>query len=274
MGHAKSHASAADGNFTQFVVYQNGLFIEFVFNCKDSGSICVSYNYLMIDDANNHNPIHFSREDFKLSERKLLRDGQWANARVDFVHINDQDWTVKDFSSRTWWVRNSIGRFLLRRELRVLKQLNGIVGISSAAFRIDAFALATQFLPGRILAQVQPAEVGADFFPHLEALVQAIHIRKIVHLDIRGPKNILVQPNGKPAIIDFQSSLSTRWMPNFLRRILEDIDLGGVYKRWNLWQPQTLDETRREVLERSNRFRRFWLLRGYPTFGSKKPRAK
>ena len=102
-------------------------------------------------------------------------------------------------------------------------------------------------------------------------IVQELLANAIRHAN---PKNILVQPNGKPAIIDFQSSLSTRWMPNFLRRILEDIDLGGVYKRWNLWQPQTLDETRREVLERSNRFRRFWLLRGYPTFGSKKPRAK
>ncbi len=215
----------------------------------------------------------FSREDFERSERKLLRDGQWANARVDLVHINACDWTVKDFSSRSWWVRNSIGRFLLRRELAVLKKMAGINGISSASFRIDAFALATEFLPGRILAHVKPHEVSADFFPQLEALVQAMHARKIVHLDIRGPKNILVQPNGEPGIIDFQSSLSTRWMPHFLRHILEDIDIGGVYKRWNLWQPQTLDDTRRGVLERSNRLRRFWLLRGYPTFGSKKRRG-
>jgi hypothetical protein len=224
----------------------------------------------MTDDAYNRKSAHFTRDDFNNCERELLRDGQWANARVDFVHINDQDWTVKDFSSRSWWVRNSIGRFLLRRELRVLKQLSGIDGISSVAFRIDAFALASQFLPGRILAHAKPEGVRADFFPQLEALVQAMHARKIVHLDIRGPKNILVQPDGRPGIIDFQSSLSTRWMPNFLRRILEDIDLGGVYKRWNLWQPQTLDDTRRGVFERSNRFRRLWLLRGYPTFGSKR----
>lgn len=237
---------------------------------KSSCTICVRYNCLMTEDAKNRKLTHFTREDFNRCERKLLRDGQWANARVDLVHINASDWTVKDFSSRSWWVRNSIGRFLLRRELRVLKQLNGIIGISSTAFRIDAFALATQFLPGRALAQAKPEDVGANFFPCLEALVQAMHARKIVHLDIRGPKNILLQPNGKPAIIDFQSSLSTRWMPNFLRRILEDIDLGGVYKRWNLWQPQTLDDTRRAVFERSNRFRRLWLLRGYPTFGSKR----
>lgn len=216
----------------------------------------------------------FSRADFNRAERQLLRDGQWANARVELVQLNGADWTVKDFSSRSWWVRNGIGRFLLGRELRVLRRLHGITGISPAAFRIDAFAMATRFLPGRMLAQVRPDEVTPAFFLQLETLVQAIHARKLVHLDIRGPKNLLLLPDGTPGIIDFQSSLSTRWMPGFLRRTLEDIDLGGVYKRWNLWQPQSLDAGRRAVFERGNRLRRLWLLRGYPVFGSKQRNPK
>lgn len=214
----------------------------------------------------------FSREVYSRSERKLLREGQWANARVELVRIDGVEWTVKDFAPRAWWVRNSVGRFLLRRELRVLQRLHGIAGISPAAFRIDAYAMATRYLPGRILAQVRPDEVTPAFFLQLEALVQSMHARKLVHLDIRGPKNLLLQPDGTPGIIDFQSSLSTRWLPGFLRRILEDIDIGGVYKRWNLWQPQTLDAGRRAVFERGNRLRRFWKLRGYPTLGTKRRR--
>lgn len=226
----------------------------------------------MTREASPSTAPEFSREQFESAERRLLRDGQWANARVELVHIDGVDWTVKDFASRSWWVRNSIGRFLLRRELRVLQRLRGIAGISPAAFRIDAFAMATRYLPGRILAQVHADEVAPDFFLQLEALVQSMHARKLVHLDIRGPKNLLLQPDGRPGIIDFQSSLSTRWMPGFLRRILEDIDIGGVYKRWNLWQPQTLDAGRRDVFERGNRLRRFWMLRGYPTLGTKRRR--
>lgn len=226
----------------------------------------------MSNDPSNAQVNPFSRGDFSRAERKLLRDGQWANARVERVHIDGVDWTVKDFSSRSWWVRNSIGRFLLRRELRVLQRLHGIAGISPASFRIDAFAMATRYLPGRILAQVRPDEVGPAFFLQLEALVQSMHARKLVHLDIRGPKNLLLQPDGTPGIIDFQSSLSTRRLPGFLRRMLEDIDIGGVYKRWNLWQPQTLDAGRRAVFERGNRLRRFWMLRGYPTLGTKRRR--
>lgn len=212
----------------------------------------------------------FSRADFQRAERSLLREGQWANARVERVHIGGHDWTVKDFSPRAWWVRNSVGRFLLRRELRALALLRGLDGVSPQAFRIDAFAMASRFQPGRSLAQVRPAEVTPAFFLALEELVRAMHARGLVHLDIRGPKNILLSPDGKPGLIDFQSSLRTRRMPGFLRGILEDIDIGGVYKRWNLWHPETLDAGRRQVFERGNRLRRFWLLRGYPAFGRRR----
>lgn len=210
-------------------------------------------------------PAGFERRDLDRAERELLREGQWANARVELVHIGGWDWTVKDFSPRSWWVRNSIGRFLLGRELRALKRLHGLAGFSAGSFRIDRFALAARFLPGRPLAQVRPDEVTSEYFVRLEALVRSMHARGLVHLDIRGPKNLLLMPDGTPGIIDFQSSLSTRWMPAFLRRILEDGDLSGVYKRWGSWQPATLDAERREVLERSNRLRRLWPFRGYPT---------
>jgi protein-S-isoprenylcysteine O-methyltransferase Ste14 len=223
--------------------------------------------------AANSPPAGFEREVLDRAERRLLREGQWANARVELVHIGGLDWTVKDFSPRSWWVRNSIGRFLLARELRALQRLHGLTGVTADSFRIDDFALAARFLPGRSLAQVRPDEVTSDYFLQLEALVRSMHATGLVHLDIRGPKNLLLMPDGTPGIIDFQSSLSTRWMPARLRRVLEDGDLSGIYKRWNAWQPDTLDEERRKTLYRSNRLRRLWPFRGYPTFGTKS-RAK
>lgn len=231
----------------------------------------LGYNPAMIRDNSTAGPdARFGRAELERTERSLLREGQWANARVQRVQINGQDWTVKDFAPRAWWVRNSVGRFLLRRELRALALLQGLDGVSAQAFRIDAFAMATRFQPGRSLAQVQPEEVTPAFFITLETLVRAMHARGLVHLDIRGPKNLLLMPDGRPGLIDFQSSLRTRWMPGFLRRILEDIDIGGVYKRWDRWYPGTLDAERRRVFERGNRLRRFWLLRGYPTLTAKR----
>lgn len=219
----------------------------------------------------NRPPALFEREDLERAERKLLREGQWANARVELVQIEGLHWTVKDFSHRSWWVRNIIGRFLLARELRAMKRLHGLAGFSAGSFRIDSFALAARFLPGRALAQVLPDEFTLEYFLRLEALVRSMHAMGLVHLDIRGERNLLLMPDGAPGIIDFQSSLSTRWMPTVLRRTLEDGDLSGVYKHWGSWQPDTLDDERQRVLERSNRLRRLWPFRGYPTLGTRDP---
>ena len=48
------------------------------------------------------------------------------------------------------------------------------------------------------------------------------------------------------------------------------MDLSGIYKKWQRWQPDTLGDERLALLDRLNRWRRWWLLRGY--FGMSKKR--
>lgn len=205
----------------------------------------------------------FGRDQVRSAERELLRDGRFANARVERVRIDGVDWIFKDFSSRAFLVRHTIGRFLLGRELRALRHLDGIPGIPSQAFRVDAFAIAARYVPGRTLARVEGALVSTAFLISLEALLEQVHARGLVHLDTRGGSNLLMMPDGEPGIIDFQATLSTRWMPAPLRRWFDDMDMSGVYKKWLRWQPETLDEQRRARYERLTRWRRLWLLRGY-----------
>ena len=93
--------------------------------------------------------------------------------------------------------------------------------------------------------------------------MQKIHERDIVHLDIRYRNNILVTDDGDPAVIDFQSYFRLNRLPSFLRQPLKEVDLSGVYKRWNRTYPGTLNEERLAILERINRKRRYWPLKGY-----------
>jgi hypothetical protein len=205
----------------------------------------------------------FDRPTFERSARTLLRDGRWANARVWRAEIDGRSWVVKDFAPRAAWVRNTIGRLFVRRELRMLVRLQRIDGVPPDVFRLDAHAIAFGYLDGETLGKVDPARQTADFFLALEALMQAIHARGIVHLDNRGSGNVLMRPDGGPALIDFQSALSTRWMPAAWRRFLEQIDLAGVYKKWHARDPASMGAERMAVQERMLRLRRFWLLRGY-----------
>jgi tRNA A-37 threonylcarbamoyl transferase component Bud32 len=215
-------------------------------------------------------PAAFGRDALASAERELLRDGRFANARVERLRIDGVDWLFKDFAPRSFVVRHTVGRFLLGREVRALRRLQGINGVPTAAFRVDAFSMAARFVPGRTLARVEAAQVSTDYLVALEALLRQVHARGLVHRDPRGGGNLLMMPDGAPGIIDFQAALSTRCMPAGLRRGLEAVDLSGVYKKWLQWQPETLGEARLASFERLNRWRRWWLLRGY--FGLRKKR--
>jgi serine/threonine protein kinase len=210
----------------------------------------------------------FDRGRLAGAEHELLRDGRFANARVERVRIDGVDWIFKDFSTRSFVVRETVGRFLLGREVRALRRLEGLPGVPSQAFRIDAHAMAARFVPGRSLALLQDDAIDTDYLAALEALLQQVHARGIVHLDNRGGGNLLLQPDGRPGIIDFQAALSTRWMPAPLRRWFDALDMSGVYKKWQQWQPGTMGVERRASYERMTRWRRLWVLRGY--FGLRK----
>ena len=84
----------------------------------------------------------FTREDLAQADVQLLRDGRAANAVVTCVTWKGRRWTVKDFSSRSWWVRRLLAPFLLGRELKILRRLSGVDGVAEDAFRIDADAIA------------------------------------------------------------------------------------------------------------------------------------
>lgn len=191
----------------------------------------------------------------------MLRDGRWANARVFRVDHAGRRWVVKDFASRAWWVRNTIGRWFVRRELASLQRLAGIDGVPPDAFRLDGYALAFGYVDGLNYGKV-PVAVPA-YFIALEALMRAVHERGIVHLDNRGSGNVLVRPDGSPALIDFQSAVSTRRMPAFLRDWLQAIDLTGVYKKWQQADAASMGADRRAQYARVNRWRHWWVLRGY-----------
>lgn len=205
----------------------------------------------------------FTRADLARADRELLRDGRWANARVEKVTLDGVAWTFKDFSSRPFLVRNTIGRFLSRREWRALSRLAGIDGVPGDAFRVDCHAIAARYLSGTLLAKLSAERADTAFLEAYETFLAAVHGRGIVHLDTGGGSNMLMQDDGRPGLIDFQAALFTARLPGGVRRLLEDIDMAGLYKKWALWQPGTLGPQRRAVLERMQRWRRFWVLRGY-----------
>ncbi len=97
-----------------------------------------------------------------------------------------------------------LGRWLCEHEHRILTRLQGICGIPQLAARWRRNGLIYLFIEGDSLDQ-KPA-LPDDFFDRLNALVQRIHQRNIVYLDMNKRGNILLGEDGNPYLIDYQIS--------------------------------------------------------------------
>ncbi len=204
-----------------------------------------------------------SRQMLSTEAPHYLSRGRAANADVRLLAIDGQRWVVKDFSACPWFIRNSLGRWMIGRELRALQRLDGIAGIPEGARRIDRYAFSYHFIEARPLAKVPAAELSPAFFLAYEKLVRQMHERGLVHLDLRNSGNVLVSPDFQPILIDFQSWLALpRWWPA-LARYLQKIDLSGVYKFWTRCLPGTMDAERQAVLDSVNNWRRGWVFSNY-----------
>lgn len=206
----------------------------------------------------------FTRQDLACSQYEVLSRGRLANADLFRIKKDGVYWVVKDFSQCLLPVRKILGPLMVRRECRSLVRLQGIKGIPESPFMLDRYALCYRFIPGRTLRFVEAWSLTSDFFHALEHLVLRMHEHNIVHLDVRNRRNILVTDAGRPALIDFQSSLHLIHVPKPLHRLLKDIDLSGVYKNWHMLRPDLLDEERRNHLSAMNRKRNYWIFKGYP----------
>jgi predicted Ser/Thr protein kinase len=207
---------------------------------------------------------HFTRADLERGPREVLSRGRWANAVLYRFEHEGVNWVVKDFRPRGALVRMLIGRFLIGREFRALRRLVGIPATPQGAFRIDAYALAYRYVPGRSLRGTRNVVLDPGFFAALERGLAAMHSRaNLAHFDLRNARNILMTDAGEPLLIDFQSAVETGWMPGPLRRFAQRVDLAAIYKHWRKRSPDTLGEERLATLARMNRIRPLWALRGY-----------
>ena len=216
----------------------------------------------------------FDRSAFYEKEPELLVEGlsggRRANADVFYFNSGEGEWVLKDFSHCAPLIRKTWGRWAVQREYETLLRLQGVEGVPADPFRLDAYAVGYRFVRGCNLRDVAHDVIPDDFFYLLEKTIMQMHDRNIVHLDMRNRRNILMQSDGKPVLLDFQTSLNLRRVPRHLRALLKDIDLSGVYKLWKRRRPDLFDGHRMKHLDAVNRKRAVWFFKGYPMGMGKK----
>ncbi|GAB4139029.1 MAG: hypothetical protein Fur0037_05020 [Planctomycetota bacterium] len=135
-----------------------------------------------------------------------------------------------------WPGSRIVAKLLLRREKKALLALSGLASVpariederlercpSADGLRPDpGVVLLRSWIEGTPLWQAR--ELASDFFDRLADLVRAVHDRGVCHNDLHKENNVLVDPAGRPALVDFQlASVHERRGRRFRRRCAEDL---------------------------------------------------
>jgi tRNA A-37 threonylcarbamoyl transferase component Bud32 len=148
-----------------------------------------------------------------------LQHGRWRAPDVLLVEGPAGPVVVKDFAPRSPWLRQTLGRLLVWRELRAYRALQGHPAVPRLLGPLDAFAFAIEYRPGERMTREITGRVSAQFATALEDAVRSMHDRGVAHLDLRHRSNVLVGEDGEPVLIDFASAicfrpggLAARWL--------------------------------------------------------------
>jgi len=199
------------------------------------------------------------REEFENSEL-LIKGNAFGKPDLHRVEVAGRTLMVKDVRKKNLLFRWTLGLWLIDKEWKIYSRLAGIQGIPKAVERIDRFAFAMEFIPGRPIERGET--LPASFFADLERVLGEIHGRGVVHMDLRHKGNVLLSEKGDPFLIDFNSSFSFKEkgvLHRVLFPLLRYVDFGGLLKLKQRVSPALMTSEELSFLKRFNRLRKLWI---------------
>ena len=186
---------------------------------------------------------------------------KWRDARVKVVECDGQCAILKDVHDRHPLFRFTFGRRLIAREFRVYQVLEGVEGVPRAYRKLDKDAFLVEYINGEFVSRKKVRaglEVGEEFYAGCFGIIEELHRRGVVHLDLRSNKNFLIGAGDRPYVVDFASAICVpRWLPlrGLWVRLLGASDRAGVLKMKQRLTPGLVSDGQRKELARFERLR-------------------
>jgi len=188
----------------------------------------------------------------------ILRHSSNTRPVIWVIEENGVRAVVKDFSTSKFFYRNIIGRFLIWREHKAYKKLQGLKGVPACYGVIDGLALALEEIPSQPLKKHNKnIKLSGTFFDDLKNIVDSFHKRGLSHCDLKNGANVLVGHDCRPYIVDWSASISKkecRFFPLnriYLKFVLDDYF--AIIKLRMRYAPETLAlEEKRQYAHRSH----------------------
>jgi len=206
---------------------------------------------------------NLTREDLEKGYVRRLNKNLSAKPDIRLVEIDGHRAVHKDIRQKPSLVRYTLGSWLIKREYRIYRRLPGCRGVPRLHSRPDRWSILVEYVEGDYLRREDSRLHEPVFFHRLSRLVEAIHARGVVHLDLRHRGNIMITKDGEPYVIDFNGSFYLGGNA-FARRLLpwfKKVDFFGLLKLKQRVTPHLLTEQEKARLRWFRVIRRFWILK-------------
>jgi len=164
-----------------------------------------------------------------------------------------KEWKPKAGALIRWWSRR-----IIQREMRHYEALQGVRGIPRFLGRLDDRAFLMEYVEAQPIRRRLPRPLLESGVKSLEGVLEGMHARRFVHLDLRNKGNILIDAQGNAWVIDLQQGLDCS--RGILRRILfpllKRFDEKAILKFRARYLPETLDPSIRDRLVKKHTTRK------------------
>lgn len=186
----------------------------------------------------------------------VLIKGRLFKADVFVARSTSGRFVVKDYAKKGFWERNLVGRTVIGREARAYMALAGMDGLLSRFKRLSPFSLAIEYLDGKDLGRLEREELAPGVMRQFEQVVDKLHERGWVHLDLHRRSNILLV-DGKVFVVDLASAVHTGSIPligQWFTRLVGIADRLSLIKMKTIFAPELMTARERAWLRTRNMF--------------------
>ena len=170
-----------------------------------------------------------------MRESRLLKKDLFGEVRLEFA--DDDARIVRDAALARFWLR-WLARWLMRREARALAALDDIAGVPTV-ISASRDRLERRHLPGSPMHHARPTD--PEYYKHALTLLRRLHAADVVHNDLAKEPNLLVDPDGQPAFIDFQLAWHAPGRGRLFRALAHD-DIRHLLKHKRTYCPERLTQ--------------------------------
>ncbi len=223
----------------------------------------IGYHFLAC--GRNGIPMNIKLKDCKYTRKKVFKHDFFAATALYEKHDNHLEFPdklvlkINRIHHFLGMPMQWLGKWIKQREINILKKLQPLDGICKLFDNFGPTGFMYKYIDGKSLDE--KPETDKEFWDSLVKLVNNIHQKNIIYMDMNKRGNIIRSTDGKPWLIDFQISMLitprkflSKNVTEFIRQILIQSDLYHLYKHKRRLCPEALTEEERILSRRQNPF--------------------